>query len=329
MILAPTPRAEAFSWSDFWQNPDQQASQLLQQGDAKAAANRFQRPDWRSAAAYQAGRYQDALQGLAKPQAADDWYNRGNTLAQLGDYQQAIYAYDKALAKKPDDADAQYNRRLVEQLLKQQQSEQRSGEKNSSRQNLTGQSSARSGGNRQQKDSAKSDQGKGSRQASNSVNDSDQPNAATGTEAASQQKQQKSSGNDSQFSEKGGQSAKNKPANTHKGNQAKQALASAKDNPAGEKTPSHPTSATHRQSDKPGQAGNGSAQRPGIEDLLRKTHPPQPGDGSAQQVLPPRASAMSEEQQAMENQLQQVPDDPGGLLRQRFLLQHLRRIGQL
>jgi Ca-activated chloride channel family protein len=31
----------------------------------------------------------------------------------------------------------------------------------------------------------------------------------------------------------------------------------------------------------------------------------------------------------MEHQLNRVPDDPGGLLRQRFLLQHLRRHGQL
>jgi Ca-activated chloride channel family protein len=31
----------------------------------------------------------------------------------------------------------------------------------------------------------------------------------------------------------------------------------------------------------------------------------------------------------MEHQLRRVPDDPGGLLRQRFLLQHLRRQGQL
>jgi Ca-activated chloride channel family protein len=36
-----------------------------------------------------------------------------------------------------------------------------------------------------------------------------------------------------------------------------------------------------------------------------------------------------ERQQSMEAQLQRVPDDPAGLLRQRFLLQHLRREGRL
>jgi Ca-activated chloride channel family protein len=38
---------------------------------------------------------------------------------------------------------------------------------------------------------------------------------------------------------------------------------------------------------------------------------------------------MTEAQQALEHQLNRVPDDPAGLLRQRFLLQHLRRNGQL
>ncbi|MBV5309885.1 MAG: VWA domain-containing protein [Chromatium okenii] len=36
-----------------------------------------------------------------------------------------------------------------------------------------------------------------------------------------------------------------------------------------------------------------------------------------------------EEQQALDAQLRRVPDDPAGLLRQRFLLQHLRREGRL
>jgi Ca-activated chloride channel family protein len=36
-----------------------------------------------------------------------------------------------------------------------------------------------------------------------------------------------------------------------------------------------------------------------------------------------------EQQQAIEAQLRRVPDDPAGLLRQRFLLQQLRREGRL
>jgi hypothetical protein len=42
-----------------------------------------------------------------------------------------------------------------------------------------------------------------------------------------------------------------------------------------------------------------------------------------------RSPEALEREQALEAQLRRVPDDPGGLLRQRFLLQHLRREGRL
>ncbi len=56
--------------------------------------------------------------------------------------------------------------------------------------------------------------------------------------------------------------------------------------------------------------------------------PAEPSDqtGRALDSLTPRER---EQQQAMEAQLRRVPDDPAGLLRQRFLLQHLRREGRL
>jgi Ca-activated chloride channel family protein len=66
---------------------------------------------------------------------------------------------------------------------------------------------------------------------------------------------------------------------------------------------------------------------PGMADLLE-----QPGNAGARTGPDNTAAptpAMTEAQQALEHQLNRVPDDPAGLLRQRFLLQHLRRNGQL
>jgi hypothetical protein len=42
-----------------------------------------------------------------------------------------------------------------------------------------------------------------------------------------------------------------------------------------------------------------------------------------------RLGRRGEDDQAMEHLLRRVPDDPAGLLRQRFMLQHLRRTGKL
>ena len=55
----------------------------------------------------------------------------------------------------------------------------------------------------------------------------------------------------------------------------------------------------------------------------------EPGTLPAGKPNPQAQAPLSEGEQAMEHQLRRVPDDPGGLLRQRFMLQHLRRQGQL
>lgn len=69
-------------------------------------------------------------------------------------------------------------------------------------------------------------------------------------------------------------------------------------------------------------------QRPGMQDLL--------SDRQQQETLAQRGDSErrsggdgDEDSQALEQLLRQVEDDPGGLLRQRFLLQHLQRQGRL
>lgn len=67
-----------------------------------------------------------------------------------------------------------------------------------------------------------------------------------------------------------------------------------------------------------------SADNPALSD---QPNEPSPLENAAQvESLTPQ---QREEQQALDAQLRRVPDDPAGLLRQRFLLQHLRREGRL
>ncbi|MCB1683774.1 MAG: tetratricopeptide repeat protein, partial [Pseudomonadales bacterium] len=49
-------------------------------------------------------------------------YNRGNALAQAGELEAAIAAYDQTLASQPDHEDARFNRELVQRMLEEQQS---------------------------------------------------------------------------------------------------------------------------------------------------------------------------------------------------------------
>lgn len=109
--------AQALTWEDLWLNQDQQAYNALTQNNPQQAASLFKSPQWQGAAYYRMGNYQKALLAFMKANDATAWYNRGNALAHLGQYQEAIRAYDKALALDPHFEDARFNENLLKQLL--------------------------------------------------------------------------------------------------------------------------------------------------------------------------------------------------------------------
>lgn len=128
--MLPQP-ARALEWNDLWLRPDQQAAQALRQNKAPASppsADLFHDPQWKAAADYRAGRYQQATEALQGIDTADALYNKGNALAKQGKFEEAIQAYDQALKKSPQHADAKYNREQVERQLKQQQSSDKSNQ---------------------------------------------------------------------------------------------------------------------------------------------------------------------------------------------------------
>jgi Ca-activated chloride channel homolog len=125
LLVLPLPHpAYAFDWNSLWQRDDQRAQQAMQAGDTKQAAELFRNAEWRAAANYRAGNYQAAAEGLQHLDSADAAYNRGNALAKQGKLQEAMSAYDEALKRDPKNGDAQFNRELVEKLLKQQDQQQ-------------------------------------------------------------------------------------------------------------------------------------------------------------------------------------------------------------
>lgn len=131
MPALPQPAA-AMDWDSLWQREDQRAPQLIRE-DPEAAANTLKSPEWRGSALYKAERYEEAAKAFSKANTPLADYNRGNALARAGKLEEAIKAYDSALDQDPDLEDARVNRKLVEDLLKQQaQSSQGEGNENSS-----------------------------------------------------------------------------------------------------------------------------------------------------------------------------------------------------
>ncbi|MDG6778793.1 VWA domain-containing protein [Thiomicrorhabdus sp. zzn3] len=122
-LYAPPSYAEAkFSdLADVFQTPDQQGYKAWKKQDYDAAESLFESPAWKGATLYKNGKYKEAAEQFKRDRTARGHYNLGNALAQLGQYQGAQQAYEKALQMQPDFTAAQHNLELIKQLQKNQQ----------------------------------------------------------------------------------------------------------------------------------------------------------------------------------------------------------------
>ncbi|WAC43707.1 VWA domain-containing protein [Pseudomonas sp. SL4(2022)] len=124
LLLSLPQNSYAFSFDDLWLRADQQGQRLLEAQQPAAAAQRFNDPRWQGQALYQAGDYAAAAERFANGESASDHYNRGNALARSNELEAALDAYTQALELQPDLAQAQKNKALVEELLRQNQQQQ-------------------------------------------------------------------------------------------------------------------------------------------------------------------------------------------------------------
>ncbi|HJP50827.1 MAG TPA: VWA domain-containing protein [Pseudomonadales bacterium] len=230
VCLLPTPEAEASLWDDLWETRDQQASKAMQQGDAKTAADLFKNEQWKGAAQYRGEDFVAAARAFASSESDDGKYNLGNALARQGQLEEAIIAYDEALALNPENEDAGFNKQLVETLLEQQQQEQQQQEGNDEQ-------------NQNPEDSEENEQGDQNQDSEDQQQSDEQKEGEEQeSEDSEQQEQEQQEGEEQQASES----------------------------------------------------------------------EPEPLD--------------EEEQQALQQWLRRVPDDPGGLLRRKFMMQYNERL---
>ena len=116
-VIAPIVPLDATA--GWWQTPDQAAQAAYAHGGYGAAAQTFEHPGWRGAAHYRAGAYEEAVATFSSLDDALAHYNRGNALARLGHFDDAIAAYDHALEREPGHVDAAFNKALIEELLRE------------------------------------------------------------------------------------------------------------------------------------------------------------------------------------------------------------------
>ena len=254
-LLMMTSVTHASSFADYWRNPNQRATALMQQEKFEQAEKTFTRKDWQAVAAFRGKNYAKAEKGFQNQGGAEGLYNQGNALAFQGKYKQAIEAYTKALKLEPKHLDAEYNRALLEAMLKN---------------------------NPPESDSSDSDKDKGN-------SNQEQPPKDGANQNTSDQKQD------------GSNNTPSKPESPESG-------------PPSE-SPSEPE--TGPESEPPPESEAEPKEGTGKND--------KPSPESSQHA---DASLTDADKQAKEQWLRLIPDDPGGLLREKFWRDHMKRLPQ-
>ncbi|KRE06702.1 hypothetical protein ASE63_23635 [Bosea sp. Root381] len=100
-------------WSNLWLRPDQRGRVLLARNDPADAAMAFRDPLWRGVAFYRSGNFKEASQAFSARDTADGAFDQGNALVMLGQYEDAMKRYDRALVLRPGRPEATRNREIA------------------------------------------------------------------------------------------------------------------------------------------------------------------------------------------------------------------------
>lgn len=297
--LLTAPGAQASFWDDLWLRADQQGQNSFEKGDHEQAARQFKDHRWQGTAHYRNGEYAQSAEAFAQGETSTDHYNRGNALAHQGDLQGAIDAYTKALELDPDMEDAEFNRTLISNIQEQQKQQQNpssddKGDQNSSDQQSGGEQNNQTG---EQQNTSQSDSEQSGSQQSSSEHSTSQQSDTQQSHAGEQNRQNQSESR--QFNQQSG----DRQEQQHEQSAAQQAQA--------EKDEQESTAQQAKQVSEDKQEGS------------EKNHEPAQSKSTISKST--MDSGTEEQQQALEQWLRQVPDDPSGLIRNKFDFQHRQR----
>jgi Ca-activated chloride channel family protein len=314
LTLHTTP-AHAMGWADLWQRADQQAAEQLKAGDAKSAQALAQDPALRGAAAYRAGDYERAAQSFQAAGGADAQYNLGNTLAGQKHYEEALAAYDAALKQQPGMADAEKNQQAIKAWLEKQKQKQQQDK------NQQGRKDSKDHQGKDQQDGGKGDSQSSPQDKSQQANKDQQG----GADKDGQQKSDDTQQGQQQKSGGGAQDQKEKSEAEKKKSDAAKDDQSAAEKSGDEKDGAQPGDKQSAEAKAAAEKQKQQDYKQAMDKALQQGAPgKQPNDGkpaAAREEMAP-----TEKEQAMQQWLERIPDDPGGLLRRKFQLEYQRRV---
>lgn len=102
---------------DLFQTPDQQGQRAYEVGEYTEASRLFVDPMWKATSLYFDQQFGAALEQFARVDSAEAWFGRGNCLAHLEQYEEAIGAYQQALDRRPEYPEARGNIEYLQPFL--------------------------------------------------------------------------------------------------------------------------------------------------------------------------------------------------------------------
>lgn len=246
--------------NNLFLTPDQMGQRAFAAEKFEEAKNQFQNKQWRAAAAYKSGDFETAVGALDNPVTADEWYNKANALARMGNFEEAIAAYEHALSETGSHEDAAHNKALLEELLEQQEQQENEGQGEDQQSDNDENQGGESQGEGEQSSEPPQDGGDSAQQSDEMSPEQDEQATQTAEEENEQDQQQEQAQQEPKEQEQGAQ--------------------------------------------------DGGA----------------PNEQTAD--AEPMTEAEAEQEQATEQWLRQIPDDPGGLLRRKFEYEYQKRGAQ-
>ncbi len=290
-----SPMAQAVELPSVWETMDKQAYDEYQKGHIEAAEDLFEDPVWHGVTLYKLGRYQEAINEFKRVKTALSRYNLGNSYAQLGQFAKAKQAYEDALKRHPSTelkTKIEQNLKLMEKLLtpKKQPPHTKQPSKQSPKQSKQPQAPKQT----PQKAPSKQKQGSGQSSANNSK----------GQNREHQQGKEGKKADKKQAAHSAGQTA-------------------SQTGQTGEKNQGIQTQDTDKA------LSSKDAQKAKEPIKLGKDHPKQhgltQGKGTASGT---EAKPLSEQQQAQQTWLNQIPDEPERFIQRKFEYQYQQQSRQ-
>jgi Ca-activated chloride channel family protein len=214
-------------------------------------------------------------------------YNRGNALAHTGDLQAAISAYDSALHSRMVDGGLQRDAQHNRDLVEQQMKSQPQSDKSG------------------QKGEKNQQNGKGNEDGKDGNDGKEDKNSGAGKDQGKSDPGDKGQGDKKPNDAKQSDTKQSESAQDMKDQSAKDAGAQSADQPP--VTESSQQQAAQREPESKDPATQGQ---------------PTPADARPRESSPP---AQSEQAQSLDQWLRWIPDDPAGLLRRKFMIEHMRQ----